>query len=144
MNPPLYLPEDEYFALTANITSTGYQTVALSGYLVSRRPDGTYVAPLIPQLFYGADGSQLTTWRQNFTSTGSQVILSRSSGKPFVPKSDLWWRKVSEPPREARREEPTALVEVPPIWVLPSWVGPAVVVGGLAFAGLVLYAIIRH
>jgi len=102
----LMLDEDESFSLTANVESPGYQRVALQGYLVSRRSDGTYIAPLIPQLFYGADGTQLQTWRQNLTTTGSQVILSRSGGEPSVPREELWWRKVAEAPKVT--EVPTA------------------------------------
>ena len=92
------LEEDESFSLTANVTSPGYQSVILRGYLVSRRPDGVYVAPLIPQLFYGASGEQLTTWRQWIPAAGEQVILSRVAGEPEVPREELFWRKV--PTRE--------------------------------------------
>jgi hypothetical protein len=89
------LDEDESFSLTANVTAPGYQSVALKGYLVSKRSDGTYIASLIPQLFYGVDGNQLgATWRQNLTETGEQVILSRSGGEPSVPREELYWRRV--------------------------------------------------
>jgi hypothetical protein len=92
----LVIPEDEYFALTANITSPGLQRIGLRGYLVRRTNNGTYVAPLIPQMFYGASGEQLTTWQQEFTETGEQVILSRSpGGNPKVPNEELRWMRVN-------------------------------------------------
>jgi len=117
----LMLDEDESFSLTANVESPGYQRVVLQGYLVSRRSDGTYIAPLIPQLFYGADGTQLQTWRQNLTTTGSQVILSRFGGEPSVPREELYWRKVKEAPRVA---EAPAIQEQPNIL-------PIIILGGL-------------
>jgi len=98
----LTLNEDESFSLTANVISPGPQSMVLRGYLVSERADGTYIAPLIPQLFFGADGNPLTTWRQNLTQTGSQVILSRSGGEPSVPRDELYWRKV----KTEKEEEP--------------------------------------
>ena len=90
----LLLDWDEYFSMQANVTSPGPQRIALSGYITERRPDGLYAAPLLPQLFYGADGVQLTTWRQNLTGTGEQTILSRSGGLPSIPKEELYWRRV--------------------------------------------------
>lgn len=99
------LDEDQSFTLTANVTAAGYQSIVLKGYLVSRRSDGTYIAPLIPQLFYGASGAQLSTWRQWLPSAGEQVLLSRVAGMPEVPREELWWRKVSEPEiKEAEKE----------------------------------------
>lgn len=106
----LMLNEDEYFSLTANFEAPGESRIALRGYLVQQRSNGTYIAPLIPQLFYGADGTQLQTWRQNITQAGSQVILSRSGGYPKVPQEDLWWRKVSERP-EAEATKATKVTE---------------------------------
>ena len=74
----LMLDKDEYFSLNAYVQTPGEQTFALRGYLVDRRPDGTYIAPLLPEMFCGADGHQLIgSWRQNLTATGDQVILSR-------------------------------------------------------------------
>lgn len=141
----LMLDEDQSFSLTANITALGYQTIVPRGYLVSRRNDGTYVAPLIPELFYGADGTQLTTWSQNFTATGNQVVLSRNGGMPSVPRGELYWRKISEPRHETRREQPVATTPtITIIPTIPSWVGPALVIGGLAFAGLVIYGLVRR
>ena len=80
--------------MQANVTSSGPQRIALRGYVTERRPDGLYAAPLLPQLFYGADGTQLTSWRQYISGTGSQTILSRSGGQPSIPKEELYWRRV--------------------------------------------------
>ncbi|GAH30536.1 unnamed protein product, partial [marine sediment metagenome] len=60
----LMLDWDESFSMQANVTSPGPQRIVLRGYVTERRPDGLYAAPLLPQLFYGADGTQLTSWRQ--------------------------------------------------------------------------------
>ena len=90
----LMLDWDESFSMQANVTSPGYQRVALRGYITERRPDGLYAAPLLPQLFYGADGKQLTTWRQYITGTGAQTILSRSAGLPKIPREELYWRRI--------------------------------------------------
>jgi len=92
----LMLDWDQSFSMQANVTSPGPQRIALKGYITERRPDGLYAAPLLPQLFYGADGSQLTTWRQNLTGTGAQTILSRSGGQPSIPKEELYWRKIRD------------------------------------------------
>jgi hypothetical protein len=93
----LMLNKDQSFSMSAYVTSPGPQTIALSGYLVEKRNGETWVAPLIPQLFYGVDGQQLgPSWRQNFTQTGEQVILSRVAGHPDVPHEELYWRKVSD------------------------------------------------
>jgi len=128
------LEEDESFSLTANVTTPGYQTIALKGYLVSRRNNGTYIAPLIPQLFYGADGTQLQTWRQNLTAAGSQVILSRAAGGyPEVPQEELYWRKVSN------FEEKAVTPAVAPTLELPSWALP-ITVAILALGGLAIIA----
>ena len=114
----LYLEEDESFSLTANVLSPGYQSLVLKGYLVQRRGDGVYIAPLIPQLFYGASGEQLQTWRQWIPSAGSQVILSRSGGLPKVPREELWWRKVEEAPRAAA---PAPSAVAPAQVAVPAW-----------------------
>jgi len=106
------LEQDQSFSMQANVTSPGWQTLALQGYLVERRADGVYIAPLIPQLFYGVDGSQLSTWRQYFSSTGPQTILSRAAGGyPKVPKQELWWRKVSD--LEVGEKKAAPALEVP-------------------------------
>ncbi len=134
----LYLDEEESFSLTANVTSTGYQRVVPKGYLVSRRADGTYVAPLIPQLFYGWDGNQLSTWRQYIGASGSQTILSRTAGGyPEVPRQELYWRKVSD--FEEKVVAP-AVAEAKPVglqvpnWVLPLALGIGAVVVIVYFA----------
>lgn len=90
----LMLDWDESFSMQANVTSPGPQRMVLRGYITERRPDGLYAAPLLPQLFYGADGAQLTSWRQYISGTGSQTILSRSGGQPSIPKEELFWRRI--------------------------------------------------
>ena len=80
--------------MQANVTSPGSQRIVLRGYVTERRSDGLYAAPLLPQLFYGADGAQLTSWGQYLSGTGSQTILSRSGGQPSIPKEELYWRRV--------------------------------------------------
>jgi len=91
---PINLDWDESFSMQANVTSPGPQRVVLRGYITERRPDGLYAAQLLPQLFYGADGAQLTSWRQYLSGTGTQTILSRSGGQPSIPKEELYWRRV--------------------------------------------------
>jgi len=125
----LYLDEDESFSLTANVESPGYQRVALTGYLVKRTNNGTYIGSLLPQMFYGADGNQLTSWRQNLTTTGSQIILSRAAGGyPKVPDQDIYWRKVADSEQTATpTPTPVAIpqkvsLEVPN-WILPLLLG---------------------
>ncbi len=98
---------DESFSMQANVLTPGSQRVVLTGFITERRPDGVYAAPLLPQLFYGADGTQLSTWRQNISGTGEQTILSRSGGLPSIPKEELYWRKVSGP------EQPAVVEAVP-------------------------------
>ena len=133
----IYLDEDQYFSMTANVTSTGYQSVVLRGYLVERRSDGTYIAPLIPQLFYGWDGTQLQSWRQDIGATGSQVILSRSGGYPKVPKEELFWRKVSDFEKaevEVAKPAQLQVIAIPTaVWVLL----------GLVIGGGLLYLITK-
>jgi len=128
----LFLREDESFSLTANVTSPGYQRVVLKGYLVSERPDGTYIAPLIPQLFYGAQGQQLTTWQQYIPQAGSQVILSRAAGGyPKVPREELWWRRVT--PEEAIKEVPTVKPTLLEWFNALPWYMKILVIGGCCF-----------
>ena len=135
----LYLEEDEFFSMNAYVQSLGDQTIALSGYLVEHRSDGTYVAPLIPDLFYGVNGNQLShSWRQTFTATGDQTILSRSGGEPSVPRSELYWRKISS--NGQMKKEEVQLVEVP---VLPSWAVPVGILGVIV-AGFFLYRTMKH
>jgi len=112
----LLLDEDESFSMSAYVDSPGEQRIALSGYLVQHRGDGTYVAPLLPQLFYGVTGAQLgATWRQDFTATGDQVILSRSGGLPMLPREELNWRKV-ESTEQPKTVEAKPLAEAPNYW----------------------------
>ncbi len=126
------IPEDESFSMSANVTSPGPQGIILKGYLVSERADGTYVAPLIPRLFYGADGNPLgASWRQNLTQTGEQVILSRSGGQPSVPRDELYWRKVKTP-----KEEESLPAPEPNFFdqfnALPLWQKLVILAGGIA------------
>ena len=118
MKMSLVLDKDESFSMQANITSPGPQRVVLRGYITERRSDGLYAAPLLPQLFFGADGTPLTTWRQNISGTGAQTILSRSAGSPMVPREDLFWRKISDVKREPAKVE-VAPLEVPLILLAP-------------------------
>lgn len=119
----LMLDRDESFSMTANVTMPGYQRIILRGYITERRPDGLYAAPLLPQLFFGADGLPLSTWRQYISGTGSQTILSRSAGSPMVPREELFWRKISD------KKEPVK-VEVAPLDV-----SPLLVISLLGFIG---------
>ncbi len=90
----LMIDWDESFSMQANVTSPGLQRIVLRGFITERRPDGLYATQILPQMFFGANGSQLTTWRQNIPGTGSQTILSRSRGKPSIPKEELYWRRI--------------------------------------------------
>lgn len=103
----LMLDEDQFFELKAYVTTPGYQTIALSGYLTKQKGGDTYVAPLLPEMFYGATGTPLVgTWRQNFTAAGEQVVLSRSGGQPSIP-SDVYWKKVTTGHEEEAEAKPT-------------------------------------
>ena len=138
----LMLDEDESFSMSAYVQALGEQTIALSGYLVEHRSDGTYIAPLIPDLFYGASGNQLQhSWRQNFTATGDQMILSRSGGLPKVPRQELYWRKISE--NQVSKEE--AKVSAPTTQTLnlaiPWWIPLAVL--GIFVGGYVVYKLAK-
>jgi len=129
--PPLVLDEDESFSMQANVTTPGPQTVVLRGYITQRRSDGLYAAPLLPQLFYGQDGTQLSTWRQNLTGTGEQTILSRSGGLPTIPREELYWRRVGNGiAAPARVEEVESLsISLTPLLV------------GVVAAGILLWAV---
>ncbi len=120
---------DESFTMQANVLTPGSQRVVLSGFITERRPDGVYAAPLLPQLFYGSDGTQLSTWSQNISGTGQQTILSRSGGLPTIPKDELYWRKVSEP---AQPVVPAASLTPTPFTLIP-----------LLFLGVIIYFAIR-
>lgn len=88
----LVLDEKEDFTMDATVEAEGYQRIIVTGYLERRKADGVYRAPIVPQMFFGADGQRLETWRQ-YLKKGSYVVLSRDSGNPVV--SDVVWRKVS-------------------------------------------------
>ena len=134
----LYLNEDDSFSLQANVTNPGYQRMVLKGYLVSKRSDGTYVEPLIPQLFYGVAGTQLQTWRQNIPTAGSQVIISRAAGGyPKVPKQDLYWRKISDFEDKVTLSLTPTIVPTRLAPEVPSWVLPLVI--GIGATALVFY-----
>lgn len=118
----LLLDENESFSLTANVEAAGSQRLALSGYLVQHRTEGTYYAPLIPQLFYGADGHQLSSWRQDLQA-GEQTILSRYGGEPSVPNHELWWRKVAEAEKTSQTLTPTpSKFEIPNLLPLVAFI----------------------
>ena len=129
------LDEEESFSLSAYVTTPGYQRTVIRGNLVSRRPDGVYVASLIPQLFYGASGTQLQTWRQNITTTGNQVIISRGAGGlPNVPKQQLYWRKISD----TKTSITSPSVSKPLTATIPSWLIPTIAIIGIGAVGLYL------
>lgn len=100
MREPTYLilDEKEDFTMDATVEADGYQRIMVTGYLERRKADGVYRTPIVPQMFFGADGQRLETWRQ-YLKKGSYVVLSRDSGNPVV--SDVVWRKVSDttPPK---------------------------------------------
>jgi hypothetical protein len=132
----LILDKDESFSMSAYVESPGYQRVLLSGYLLERRADGAYVAPLIPQLFYGVNGTQLQTWQQYLSTVGNQVILSRSGGQPSVPREDLYWRKIeskTENVQQPQIQPATAKME------LPNYTAPLLLIGGTLIAIVAYY-----
>ena len=123
----MMLGKDQSVSMSAYVTSPGYQSLVLRGYLVERRNGETWVAPLIPQLFYGVTGAQLgPTWRQYLPAAGEQVVLSRVGGKPEVPREELYWRKVAD-------EEVRVMEAAPPVEAVPwTWIA-----AGLVFLGIV-------
>ena len=130
----MMLDEDQYFSMDAYVISTGYQTVALSGYLVRRRGENVYYQRLLPEHFFGWGGSQLIgTWRQDIGATGHQTILSRSGGQP-MPTSGVYWTKVEQKQqKQAQPAEQKITVEVSPMlaWAIPLFAGLALIVGYL-------------
>ena len=127
----LILDKDEAFSMSAYVESPGYQRVLVSGYLLERRADGNYLAPLIPQLFYGANGNVLQTWQQYLPTTGNQVILSRSGGHPSVPREDLYWKKVDS------KTESKAQTQIQPVTVnlsVPDYTIPVLLIGSTLIA----------
>ena len=131
MEMSLILDEDESFSMQANITTPGYQRVVLSGFIREQRPDGTYIASLLPQLFYGQDGAPLTTWRQYISGTGEQTILSRSGGLPTLPREEMYWRKVSD----------TAVAPATPPAVEAAAVSLTPLILAFVVAGVILWAV---
>jgi len=131
----LVLDEDESFSMQAYMTSPGYKSVVLRGVLTEQRADGVYAAPLIPALFYGANGSQLVgSWRQYIPAAGAQTILSRSGGLPALPPDEeLFWRRVSGP----QQVQPQPVVRGAAVSPIPAI---AVVVG----AGLLLWWLTKN
>lgn len=126
----LWLDEDESFSLQGYFEAPGYIRTPLSGYLVQHRSDGVYAAPLLPQLFYGASGAQLQTWRQHIPTAGSQVFLSRSGGEPSLPREELAWRKIQAFPTQRNRVQRNAAQRITVQQVNP--------VGILILIGLVI------
>lgn len=117
------IPEEGNFSLTAYVESPGYIRVAPTGYIISKHRDGTWIAPLLPQMFYGATGTQLTTWRQYIPSAGSQVILSKPAGKLLVPKEELYWRKIREPEKVEVGVEPARVTGLGPAITILALLG---------------------
>lgn len=129
------IPEKGSITIYGYVTTPGYVTMIPKGYLVSERSDGTYVAPLIPDLFYGASGSQLQgTWRQWVGGTGEQVLLSRVAGHPEVPREELYWRKVA-----AKVPEHGPVAEAPKPSSLLEEGSLLLALGSLAVSGLLLF-----
>lgn len=129
----MLIDESASASLTANVLAPGYVRIVPTGYLVSQRRDGTWIAPLLPQLFLGADGEQLSSWRQYIPQAGSQVILTKPAGDLLIPRSELAWRKV----REGTAIEPSATVQTAGAtdWAIAFVIFLApIVVGGLAVA----------
>jgi hypothetical protein len=126
------LDEDQFFSMEAYVTSTGYQTVALSGYLVRRRGENIYYQRLLPEHFNGWSGNQLVgSWRQDIGATGHQTLLSRSGGQP-MPTSGVYWTKVEQKQqKQAQPTEQKITVEVSPMlaWAIPLFAGLALIIG---------------
>jgi len=93
----LMIPEEASFQLSAYVETPGWIRVVPRGYLVSEWAGKKWVTPLLPQMFYGATGEQLTTWRQYIPRAGWQVILYRVAGKPEIPREHLPWRQYENP-----------------------------------------------
>lgn len=132
----LELNENEDFKLDAHIDVTGQQRIEATGYLIRRRPDGIYRTPLIPQMFFGANGQQLDTWSQYLTA-GDHTILRRDSGNPKVPDSDLFWHKISEAQRPLQPQIPVAkaaTTELPLTYI----------VVGLVVVGVLIFLLRKH
>lgn len=136
---PTYIVLDwnEDFKLDAHIDATGQQRVVLTGYIQKRRADGVYQAPLIPQLFFGVNGTQLDTWSQYLTA-GDHTVLRRDSGNPTVPDHELYWSKVRDSTPH-RPTAPTPVVTLAEPSIVPLALVSLAVVGGL----YLLYRVMR-
>ena len=98
------IPYEGSFSLSAYSTGPGWQSIVPQGYVYYDSHGERYIAPLVPELFYGVSGQQLQhTWRQYIPSSGEHTILSRVGGNPQVPRGELNWRKLEA--HEARRLE---------------------------------------
>jgi hypothetical protein len=119
----LVLDENESFSMTANVLSSGWQGIVLSGYLKKVVGGETYMAPLLPEMFYGWDGTQLSSWRQYIGASGQQVILSRSGGQPTLPSEEIGWRKVTEAKPTVPAVKPTTMWDQASAWwnSLSTW-----------------------
>ena len=124
------LDEDTPISMQVYSTAPGYQSMVVRGMMTKTEGGVTYATPLLPSMFYGADGTQLGgSWRQYLPTAGSQTILSRSGGLPRLPPDeDLFWRKVSG----SRQVQPQPVVRGAVVSPFPAL---AVVVG----AGLLLW-----
>ena len=124
------LDEDTPVSIQVYATSPGFQSMSLSGMMTKEEGGVTYATPLLPQMFFGIDGSQLgPSWRQYLPAAGSQTILSRSGGLPALPPDEeLWWKRVSGP----QQVQPQPVVRGAVVSPFPAL---AVVVG----AGLLLW-----
>lgn len=136
----LILDKNESFSMSVYAESPGYQRVVLSGYLLERRADGAYLAPLLPQLFYGANGAVLSSWRQYLPTAGNQVILSRSGGLPTLPREDLYWRKVSD--NQTQKQEVQTAPITAPLATTPNWLIPVAILG-IVVGGFIIYKLAK-
>jgi len=91
------VPEGTSFMIEAYVESPGWVSIIPRGYLVSEWAGRKWKTPLLPQMFYGAAGEQLTSWRQYIPKAGWQVILSRRAGRPRIPREQLAWRPIEDP-----------------------------------------------
>jgi len=98
MSQVLMIPEETSFMIEAYVERPGWVTIIPRGYLISEWAGRKWKTPLLPQMFYGATGEQLTTWRQYIPKAGWQVILSRRAGRPRIPREQLAWRPIEDPP----------------------------------------------
>lgn len=114
----IILDEDELFTMQVYSTAPGYQSMVVRGMMTKQEGGETYATPFLPQMFYGADGTQLgSSWRQYIPTAGSQTILSRSGGLPRLPPDEeLFWRRVSTP----QRVQPQPVVRGAAVSPLPA------------------------